>query len=63
AYAADQMAQGVPLHIIVRGLLGLFSGRKGARLWRQQLSDAKLLKSSQATLIANAWRGLGSISV
>ena len=63
AYAADQMAQGVPRHIIVRGLLGLFSGRKGARLWRQQLSDAKLLKNSQATLIANAWRGLGSISV
>ena len=63
AYAADQRAQGVPLHIIVRGLLGLFSGRKGARLWRQQLSDAKLLKNSQATLIANAWRGLGSISV
>lgn len=63
AYAADQMAQGVPLHIIVRGLLGLFAGRKGARLWRQQLSDAKLLRRSDATLIADAWRGLGSIPV
>ena len=61
AYAADQMAQGVPLHIIVRGLLGLFAGRKGARVWRQQLSDAKLLKRSQATLIEDAWRGLGPV--
>lgn len=60
AYAAAQMSQGVPLHIIVRGLLGLFAGRKGARVWRQKLSDSKLLRSSQATLITQAWRELGA---
>lgn len=60
AYAAVQMSQGVPLHIIVRGLLGLFAGRKGARIWRQKLSDSKLLRRSAATLIIDAWRELGS---
>ena len=62
AYAAFQMTQGVPLHIIVRGLLGLFAGRKGARLWRQKLSDSKLLRNSEATLITEAWQGLGAAS-
>lgn len=59
-YAQRQMRQGVPLRIVVRGILGLFNGRKGARLWRQKLSDARLLDRSQATLIEHAWRALGA---
>ncbi len=38
AYVADQLDQGVPLHRLVKPLLGLFQGMPGARLWRRTLS-------------------------
>ena len=34
-----QLAEGVPLHAIVRHMLGLFAGRPGARTWRRILSE------------------------
>ena len=38
-YIDDQLSQGAKLHAITRHMLGLFSGRPGARKWRQILSS------------------------
>ena len=37
-YAEEAMARGERLHRVLRPMLGLFAGRKGARRWRQVLS-------------------------
>ena len=38
SYIAHQLEKGVPLHAITRHLLGLFTGRRGARAFRRHLS-------------------------
>jgi len=38
-YAAQQIGRGVPLRAISRHMLGMFSGRAGARVWRRTLSE------------------------
>lgn len=38
-YVAARRAEGVPLHAMTRHILGLFNGRRGARLWRRYLSE------------------------
>lgn len=58
AYAAREVAKGVPLRIMVRPLLGWVSGRSGARHWRRTLSDPRLLESNDAQLIEQAWSDL-----
>jgi tRNA-dihydrouridine synthase A len=40
-YFEQQMTQGVPLHAMLRHILGLWHGMPGARKIRQQLSDHK----------------------
>ncbi len=62
AYAAEQVAQGTPLRIVVRPLLGLFNGRPRSRLWRRMLSDSKLLNANDATLIHRAWSEIGGFA-
>ncbi|MBO9355302.1 tRNA dihydrouridine(20/20a) synthase DusA [Bordetella petrii] len=57
-YAADQVAQGVPLRVIVRPLLGLVNGQTGARRWRRMLSDPARLAANDPALIHEAWRSL-----
>lgn len=42
-YLRDQMARGVAARHIVRHMLGLYLGCRGARLWRRMLSDAVVL--------------------
>lgn len=37
-YMARRHADGLPLHLMTRHILGLFQGQRGARWWRQQLS-------------------------
>ncbi|WP_082887456.1 tRNA dihydrouridine(20/20a) synthase DusA [Bordetella ansorpii] len=59
-YAAQQVAQGQPLRVIVRPLLGLVNGQSGARRWRRMLSDQRLLSRNDAGLIYEAWRTLQS---
>jgi len=58
-YAEEQVAQGVPLRMIVKPMLGWMRARTGARRWRQRLSDAQRLASGDAGLIAQAWREFG----
>jgi tRNA-dihydrouridine synthase A len=38
-YLARELSRGVPLHGIVRHMLGLFHGLPGGRLWRRVLSE------------------------
>ena len=50
-YAQAQIVQGVPLSAMTRHWINLFHGIPGARRWRQQLSDANLLKQNDARLL------------
>ena len=56
AYAARQVAQGVPLRVMTRPMLGLVNGQTGARRWRRMLSDPTLLAANNPGLIYDAWR-------
>jgi len=56
AYAERRIAEGVPLRVIVRPLLGLLNGQAGARRWRRALSDARRLAADDPGLIYEAWR-------
>ncbi len=38
-YIADHLSQGGRLHQITRHMLGLFTGKPGARHWRRVLSE------------------------
>ncbi len=55
-YAAEQVAQGVPLRAVTRHMLGLYQGVPGARAWRRLLSDAGRLKANDPALISEAAR-------
>ncbi len=55
-YAARQVAQGVPLRVMTRPMLGLVNGQSGARRWRRMLSDPALLAANNPALIYDAWR-------
>ncbi len=53
-YATDEITRGTPLRAITRHILGLYNGLPGARAWRQQLSDAKQLRTNDPTLLLRA---------
>jgi len=57
-YAERQVADGVPLRMIVKPMLGWMAGRKGARQWRRTLSDPKVLAGNDARVIRQAWDAL-----
>ena len=52
-YLAARLAAGVPLHSMIRHMLGLFNGRPGARAYRRHLATAGTAKGADlATLHA-----------
>ena len=54
-YIQAQVATGGPrMNSIVRHMLGLMSGLRGARLFRQQMSDAKALAAGDANILLHA---------
>ncbi len=55
-YVSGQHARGVPLHILVRGMLGWRTGRPGARQWRRMLSDPALLRAEGPGILRRAWQ-------
>ena len=57
-YACLQCQAGTPLRFITRAMLGLASGRPGARQWRRSLSDAKTLNQNDPELLRKAWAAL-----
>ena len=54
-YIQAQVATGGPrMNSIVRHMLGLMTGLRGARLFRQQMSDAKALAAGDANMLLQA---------
>ncbi|WP_417603728.1 tRNA dihydrouridine(20/20a) synthase DusA [Primorskyibacter flagellatus] len=53
-YAADHIASGGKLAQVTRHMLGLFSGRPGARIWRRVLSEQAHLLGAGPELIEQA---------
>ncbi|GLS05264.1 tRNA-dihydrouridine(20/20a) synthase [Chitiniphilus shinanonensis] len=53
-FVEAELAAGTPLRFISRHVLGLFQGQHGARNWRRMLSDSKLLKDADWTLVEQA---------
>lgn len=58
AYAASQLALGVPLRAVVRPLLGWMTGKTGARRWRRTLSDPNVLGRNDPLVIQEALRAV-----
>ncbi|WP_255644558.1 tRNA dihydrouridine(20/20a) synthase DusA [Mesopusillimonas faecipullorum] len=55
-YAREHIAQGTPLRMLTRPMLGWMGGRPGARRWRRMLSDARLLATNDPAIIEQAWK-------
>jgi len=61
AYVTMQAERGTPLRAITRHMLGLFSGRAGARAWRRSLSEGVSRGANGAGLLAAALRAAGGL--
>jgi len=57
-YIDRELASGTRLHDMTRHCLGIFSGFRGARRFRQLLSDASRLRSNDPGLVAEAVAGV-----
>lgn len=53
-YAAEQIESGIKLQTLVKPLLGLFAGMRGARQFRRTLSDTQLLRKNDPNLLNEA---------
>ena len=51
AYASEQMVGGARLHDITRHMLGLYSGLRGAKIWRRELGEATRGPAADPALI------------
>ena len=63
AYLQREVARGVHPRAIVRHLLGLYHGQRGARRWRRMLSDAAFLDREGANALIAAARALDAHSL
>ena len=53
-YAEDQASLGVPLKAITRHMMGLFTGQRGAKLWRRHLSENAHLPNATPQVLFDA---------
>ncbi len=53
-YVADRLADGVPLNAMTKHMLGLFQGRRGARLFRRHLSENATRKGAGVAVLLDA---------
>jgi tRNA-dihydrouridine synthase A len=58
-YIERKLAEGVPLHAMTRHMLGLFSGRPGARLFRRHLSEYATAPHAGVDVLRSALAHLG----
>jgi tRNA-dihydrouridine synthase A len=58
AYLVRETAAGEAPRHVVRHVLGLYQGVRGARQWRRLLSDADLLASCGAGILGRAMRAV-----
>lgn len=61
-YTRRQVAAGQPMRLVIRSMLDWASGKKGARRWRQHLSDAKALSVNDPEALLAAWEDLKAAS-
>lgn len=54
-YAEQALSQGAPLRAVIKPMLGLMNGQKGAKHFRRLLSDVKRLNAGDITLIEEAF--------
>jgi len=59
SYAEREVARGTPLRSITRHMLGMFSGRAGARAWRHALSEGVNRGGATPALIEESLRAAG----
>ncbi len=57
-YMEAQLSAGVPMRVLTKPLLGLFTGLPGARRWRQLLSDSNELSRHDVGLLHQAYEGV-----
>ena len=62
-YIETQIAQGHRLNAITRHMLGLFTGRPGARIWRRVLSEGAHRPGADSALVKEALKQMQSIPV
>lgn len=55
-YVEARLGEGVPLHAMTRHLLGLFSGRRGARAWRRHLATEAVKRGADVKTLRAALR-------
>lgn len=55
SYAEKALSQGAPLRAVVKPMLGLMNGQKGAKQFRRLLSDVKRLNANDVSLIEEAF--------
>ena len=53
-YVAALLAEGVPLNAMTKHVLGLFQGRRGARMFRRHLSENATRKGAGVSVLLNA---------
>ena len=53
-YIDEQLSDEVDLHSITRHILGLYTGCRGARLWRRYLSENSHRKGADSSLVREA---------
>jgi len=58
-YLEQQMAEGVPLHIMTRHLMGFFHGQPGARRYRQLMGEASCKPGAGVALVREALSVIG----
>ncbi len=59
-YASRQLETGTPLRAITRHMLGLMSGRAGARAWRRAVSEGVARGAATPALLQDALRAAGA---
>lgn len=58
-YLEEQMAEGVPLHIMTKHLIGIFTGRPGARRYRQMMGEGACKPGATIALVREAMSVVG----
>jgi len=53
-YLESQMAEGVPLHIMTKHLIGMFTGKRGARRYRQLMGEGACKPGANIALVREA---------
>ena len=57
-YIEDELAQGTKINQVTRHMIGLFAGCRGARAWRQALSDHRRLAEDGIGYLSNVVAGM-----